>query len=248
MIGRNGNRFQRPSLSGKVAISGASGGTAERVPFPNQFMNNTFAAAPLNIVLPVTLEGPVVRLELLRREHADLFWNIAKNNLEDIFRWIPYSMKTREDFQGLVEKAFSEQERGESVVFATIERANGHVVGSTRFMNIDRNNRRVEIGSTWIAPAWQRTAVNTEAKFLMLRHAFEVWGCVRVELKTDALNERSRNAILRIGAREEGTLRRHVITWTGRIRDSVYFSILDNEWPGVKAKLEARMFGSLPSL
>ncbi len=190
----------------------------------------------------------MVRLELLRREHADLFWNIAKNNLEDIFRWIPYSMKTREDFQGLVEKAFSEQERGESVVFATIERANGHVVGSTRFMNIDRNNRRVEIGSTWIAPAWQRTAVNTEAKFLMLRHAFEVWGCVRVELKTDALNERSRNAILRIGAREEGTLRRHVITWTGRIRDSVYFSILDNEWPGVKAKLEARMFGSLPSL
>ena len=105
-------------------------------------------------------------------------------------------------------------------------------------MNIDRINRRVEIGSTWIAPAWQRTAVNTEAKYLMLRHAFEVWGCVRVELKTDALNEKSRNAILRIGAKEEGTLRRHVLTWTGRIRDSVYFSILDSEWPEVEgAKL-----------
>jgi N-acetyltransferase len=108
-------------------------------------------------------------------------------------------------------------------------------------MNIDRNNRRVEIGSTWIAAPWQRTAVNTEAKFLMLRHAFEVWGCARVELKTDALNNKSRNAILRLGAKEEGTLRRHVITWTGRIRDSVYFSILDNEWPEAKARLEDKL-------
>jgi len=106
-------------------------------------------------------------------------------------------------------------------------------------MNIDRANRHVEIGSTWIAPAWQRTAVNTEAKFLMLRHAFEVWQYTRVELKTDALNQKSRAAILRIGAREEGTLRRHVVTWTGRVRDSVYFSILDSEWPEVKARLEA---------
>jgi RimJ/RimL family protein N-acetyltransferase len=104
-------------------------------------------------------------------------------------------------------------------------------------MNIDRVNRRVEIGSTWIAPAWQRTIVNTEAKYLMLRHAFEVWQCIRVELKTDALNQRSRNAILRIGAKEEGTLRRHLITWTGRVRDTVYFSILDAEWPEVKARL-----------
>jgi RimJ/RimL family protein N-acetyltransferase len=106
-------------------------------------------------------------------------------------------------------------------------------------MNIDRVNRRVEIGSSWIAPAWQRTGVNTEAKYLMLRHAFEVWKCMRVELKTDALNQKSRNAILRIGAKEEGTLRRHLLTWTGRVRDTVYFSILDNEWPEVKARLEA---------
>ena len=199
------------------------------------------ANTPLNIVLPLTLEGSVVRLEPLRREHAGLFWDVAKNDLEDIFRWIPYSMKTREDFELLVHKAFSEQERGESIVFATVERTTGRAIGSTRFMNIDRNNRRVEIGSTWIAPAWQRTAVNTEAKYLMLRHAFEIWGCARVELKTDALNQKSRNAILRIGAKEEGTLRRHVVTWTGRIRDSVYFSILDHEWPDVKARLEARI-------
>jgi RimJ/RimL family protein N-acetyltransferase len=196
---------------------------------------------PLKITLPLTLEASVVRLEPIRREHAELFWDVAKNDLEDIFRWIPYTMKTREDFALLVEKAFSEQDRGESVVFTTVERATGRPIGSTRFMNIDRANRRVEIGSTWIAKPWQRTAVNTEAKYLMLRHAFEVWRCARVELKTDALNEKSRNAILRIGAKEEGTLRRHVLTWTGRVRDSVYFSILDSEWPHVKARLEGKL-------
>jgi RimJ/RimL family protein N-acetyltransferase len=196
-------------------------------------------AVPLNIETPITLEGSVVRLEPLRRDHAGDFWNVAKDALDDIFEWIPYRLKTRGDFERLVQKAFDEQKRGESVVFATVERNAGRVIGSTRFMNIDRLNRRVEIGSTWIAPLWQRTAVNTEAKYLMLRHAFEVWKCFRVELKTDVLNRKSRNAILRIGAKEEGTLRRHVLTWTGRVRDSVYFSILDNEWPQVKVKLEA---------
>ena len=195
-------------------------------------------ASPLNIVTPVTLEGSVVRLEPIRRDHATLFWEAAKDALDDIFRWIPYSMKTPEDFERLIDKAFAEQERGESIVFATVERHSQRIIGSTRFMNIDRANRRVEIGSTWIAPPWQRSAVNTEAKFLMLQHAFEAWQCVRVELKTDALNQKSRNAILRLGAKEEGTLRKHLITWTGRIRDSVYFSILDTEWPEVKSRLE----------
>jgi N-acetyltransferase len=199
------------------------------------------AASPLHIVTPVTLEGSAVRLEPIRREHAEIFWEIAKEPLDDIFQWIPYRVKTREDFQRLVEKIFEEQERGESVAFATVDRRSGQVIGSTRFMNIDRANRRVEIGSTWIIPAWQRTGVNTEAKYLMLRHAFEVWNCFRVELKTDALNLKSRNAILRIGAKEEGTLRRHVLTWTGRVRDSVYFSILDSEWPSVKTTLEQKL-------
>jgi RimJ/RimL family protein N-acetyltransferase len=206
------------------------------------------SAGPLNIVSPVMLEGSAVRLEPLRLEHAELFWEVAKSDLEDIFRWIPYSMKTPEDFRRLIAKAFEEQQRGESVVFATVEQSSGRTIGSTRFMNVDRANRRVEIGSTWIAPAWQRTAVNTEAKYLMLRHAFEVWKCMRVELKTDALNQKSRNAILRIGAKEEGTLRRHLLTWTGRVRDTVYFSILDDEWPEVKARLEARITNSHPSL
>ena len=199
------------------------------------------AASPLHIVMPVTLEGSAVRLEPIRHEHAEIFWEIAKNSLDDIFQWIPYRVQTREDFQRLVEKIFEEQARGESVGFATVERASGQLIGSTRFMNIDRANHRVEIGSTWIIPAWQRTGVNTEAKFLMLRHAFEVWKCIRVELKTDALNTKSRNAILRIGAKEEGTLRRHVLTWTGRVRDSVYFSILDSEWPAVKTTLEQKL-------
>jgi RimJ/RimL family protein N-acetyltransferase len=198
-------------------------------------------ASPLNIVTPITLEGSVVRLEPIRREHAEIFWEIAEGALDDIFQWIPYRMKTREDFQRVIEKAFDEQDRGESVVFATVERRSGRAIGSTRFMNIDRANRRVEIGSTWITPAWQRTAVNTEAKYLMLRHAFEEWKCIRVELKTDGLNQKSRNAILRIGAKEEGTLRRHLITWTGRVRDSVYFSILDSEWPEVKTALELKL-------
>jgi N-acetyltransferase len=209
------------------------------------------SAGPLNTaspttVSPLTLEGTVVRLEPLRPEHAELFWEVAKCDLEDIFRWIPYSMKTPEDFRRVIDKAFEEQQRGESVVFATVERSSGRAIGSTRFMNIDRANSRVEVGSTWLAPAWQRTAVNTEAKYLMLRHAFEVWKCMRVELKTDALNQKSRNAILRIGAKEEGTLRRHLITHTGRVRDTVYFSILDNEWPEVKAKLEDRISTSHP--
>jgi N-acetyltransferase len=197
--------------------------------------------SPLSIVMPITLEGSVVRLEPIRREHAGLFWEAAKDALDDVFQWIPYRMKSVEDFEQVVDKALAEQERGESVVFATVERSSGQPIGSTRFMSIDRVNRRVEIGSTWIVPAWQRTAINTEAKYLMLRHAFEVWKCMRVELKTDALNHKSRNAILRIGAKEEGTLRRHVITWTGRVRDSVYFSILDTEWPETKAKLEAKL-------
>src|SRR5437588_1270240 len=207
----------------------------------------TTTTTTLNIVTPLTLEGHVVRLEPLRREHADLFWDAAHDSLDDIFRWIPYRMQTREDFRQFVEKVQEEQHRGQSVVFAAVERASERIIGSTRFMNIDRLNRRVEIGSTWIAPAWQRTAINTEAKYLMLRHAFEVWQCLRVELKTDALNQKSRAAILRLGAKEEGTLRKHLITWTGRVRDTVYFSILGSEWNDVKKKLEQFLKSPLTS-
>jgi RimJ/RimL family protein N-acetyltransferase len=125
--------------------------------------------------------------------------------------------------------------------FALIEKSSGRAIGSTRYGNIDRTHYRVEIGWTWVAPAWQRSAVNTEAKYLLLQHAFETLGCIRVELKTDSLNEKSRVAILRIGAREEGTFRNHMITSSGRIRHSVYFSILDSEWPAVKSRLRTML-------
>jgi RimJ/RimL family protein N-acetyltransferase len=192
-------------------------------------------------IQPITLEGEAVRLVPLSQEHVPLLWEAAKNAMEDIFRWIPYRMRDCADIEQVVLKALDEQNRGVSLPFATVERSSGTVIGSTRFMNIDVPNRRVEIGSTWIAPAWQRTAVNTEAKFLMLCHAFEQWNCMRVELKTDSLNQKSRNAILRIGAKEEGTLRHHMVTHTGRLRDSVYFSILEFEWPHVKSRLEQKM-------
>lgn len=192
-------------------------------------------------VQPITLEGTSVRLKPLLPQHVPQLWNVAKDSLEDIFRWIPYPMQSYEDFEQAVALQLDEQSRGLSVPFVTIEHSSGQVVGSTRFMNIDRNNRRVEIGSTWIAPAWQRTAINTEAKYLMMCLAFERWKCIRVELKTDALNQKSRNAILRIGAKEEGTFRKHMITSTGRIRDTVYFSILDFEWPHVKHRLEQKI-------
>ena len=190
---------------------------------------------------PVTLDGRWVRLEPLRPEHAALLWEIAKDHLTDLFQWIPYKMESLADFRDFNRHVLDEQRRGLTVPFATFERSSGRIAGTTRYMNIDFTNRKVEIGSTWIAPPWQRTAVNTEAKYLMLRHAFEIWKCLRVELKTDALNRRSREAILRLGAKEEGTLRKHMLTWNGRQRDSVYFSILDSEWPEVKARLKTRL-------
>jgi RimJ/RimL family protein N-acetyltransferase len=192
---------------------------------------------------PVMLEGTHVRLEPLRPDHAGKLWEIAKDHLHELFQWIPYRLESLEDFRVFNRHVLEEQKRGLTVPFATFERNSGDIVGTTRFMNMDMPNRKVEIGSTWIAPPWQRTAVNTEAKYLMLRHAFEVWNCLRVELKTDSMNQRSRMAILRLGAKEEGTLRKHMVTWNGRQRDSVYFSILDNEWPEVKTRLEQKMEG-----
>jgi RimJ/RimL family protein N-acetyltransferase len=138
-------------------------------------------------------------------------------------------------------------ERGESnleLAFATRDLASGSLAGSTRFMKIDRRHRRVEIGFTFIGQSWQRTHVNTEAKFLMLRHAFETWRCIRVELLTDVLNTRSRNAIARIGAREEGVLRSHMIMRDGRVRDSALYAITEADWPSVKRRLTERFSSS----
>ena len=157
-------------------------------------------------------------------------------------------MRTPEQRRMYIETALEEQAKGVSLPFVTIERASDQVVGSTRYGNIDRSNRRLEIGWTWINPRWQRTSVNTEAKLLMLRHAFEKLGCLRVEFKTDSLNEQSRRALLRIGAKEEGTFRNHIITASGRIRHTVYFSIINSEWPEVKTRLQEKLTWLYPPI
>ena len=189
---------------------------------------------------PVVLEGAHVRLEPLTLMHLPRLVEIGLD--DDIFRWYAQPIRTPDDMQAFIATALEEQRAGKSLPFATIERSSGLAVGSTRFMTIDRPNRTIEIGYTWIAPAWQRTAMNTEAKYLMLRCAFETWGCNRVGLKTDSLNERSRRAIARIGAKEEGILRNHMITSSGRLRHSVYFSVISEEWPQVKGALESKLF------
>ena len=189
------------------------------------------------VVSPVMLEGAYVRLEPLTSVHLAGLAEVGLD--EELWRWIPTPVRTQEEMAAYIEAALGEQERGESLPFAIAEKTTGRAIGSTRYGNIDRTQHRVEIGWTWVAREWQRTAMNTEAKYLLLRHAFETLGCMRVELKTDALNARSRAAILRIGAREEGIFRNHMITASGRIRHTVYFSIIDSEWPAAKARLEA---------
>jgi N-acetyltransferase len=190
---------------------------------------------PLNVT-PVTLEGRHVRLEPLSLEHHPGLCEVGLT--EELWRWIPQPVRTPDDMREYIALALQSQREGSALPFATIDRSSGKVIGSTRYGNIDRVNRHVEIGWTWLGLKWQRTAANTETKFLMLQHAFETLRCMRVELKTDSLNEKSRNAILRIGAREEGIFRNHMITSTGRIRHSVYYSIIDSEWPTVKARLQ----------
>jgi RimJ/RimL family protein N-acetyltransferase len=190
-------------------------------------------------VMPVVLEGAHVRLEPLSRGHLPGLCAIGLE--QELWRWIPTPVRTTDDMAAYVELALKEQANGLSLPFAQIEKSAGRVIGSTRYMNIDKTHHRAEIGCTWIGRGWQRTAVNTESKYLLLRHAFETLGCMRVELKTDALNEKSLAAILRIGAKEEGTFRNHMITSSGRIRQTVYFSIVDSEWPGVKSELERRL-------
>jgi RimJ/RimL family protein N-acetyltransferase len=193
-------------------------------------------------VEPTILSGELVRLEPLSPNHIDQLWDVAQD--AELWRLTVSKVRTRDDLRRYVETALAEQARGVALPFATIARAAGRAVGSTRFANIAPEHRRVEIGWTWLGRPWQRSGVNTEAKLLMLRHAFEAWQCVRVEFKTSTLNRQSRDAILRLGAVEEGILRRHTINQDGTIRDTVYYSILDDEWPAVRARLEARLAGA----
>ena len=188
---------------------------------------------------PIVLEGKFVRLEPLTMSHH---WQLCEVGLDEVlWRVSPHQIVTPDDMKGYIETALSQQNNGISLPFVTIDKSSNKVIGSTRFCNIRIEDKGVEIGWTWIAQDWQRTYVNTEAKLLMLTHAFEVWDCHRVEFKTDALNEKSRRAILRLGAIQEGIFRQHIICQSGRIRDSVYFSIIDSEWERVKGNLEAKL-------
>lgn len=175
----------------------------------------------------------------MRVDHIPALCEVALD--ESIWRWTTNVVDEAADIERYVKNALVEREQGRALPFVTIDKKSGTVVGSTRFGNIDVANRKVEIGWTWINPRWQRTAINSEAKLLMLTHAFEVWKCVRVEFKTDSNNRKSRKAIRRLGAKEEGVLRNHMITETGRFRDSVYFSIIESEWPAVRSGLESKL-------
>jgi RimJ/RimL family protein N-acetyltransferase len=188
---------------------------------------------------PITLAGPFVRLEPLTIDHVPA---LARVGLDpSIWNWIPTPLPDIDAMRAYVKLALDEQRRGLALPFAIVDATTGEVIGSTRFANIDAPNRRLEIGWTWLAVSHQRSAANTNAKRLLLGHAFDALGAMRVELKTDALNEKSRNAILRIGATQEGIFRKHLITASGRVRDTVYFSILDTEWPDVRRRLDARL-------
>lgn len=187
----------------------------------------------------ITLRGRLVTLRPMVGGDAVALWDAGSD--PDIWSASPRNMLVPSDMEAYVREALEEQERGVSQPFVITLTDGGEVIGSTRYGNMSPSNRRLEIGWTWLTKAWQRTAANTEAKLLLLAHAFEVLDCNRVEFKTDALNTRSRNAILRIGAIEEGTLRQHVLTEGERYRDTVYYSILRSEWSAVKRKLEERL-------
>jgi len=199
--------------------------------------------------LASVLEGEVVRLEPLARRHEEGLFEAARD--ERIWAWMPfpagdgsyYPAATRETFSPWIEDALARSKAGTEAAFATVDAKTGEPVGSTRFLALRPEHRGLEIGWTWLTPSRWRTGANVEAKLLMLGHAFGRLGCVRVELKTDARNERSRNAMAALPAQFEGIFRKHMLVRGGQRRDSAYYSIIDDEWPQVRANLERRLAG-----
>lgn len=193
-------------------------------------------------IAPVTLTLPhgVARLEPLGLHHAQGLHEASVDPA--IWAWLPFAQpKTPADMQKSIERALTAQAKATELPFAVIDTRTGQVAGTTRYLDIQPENRGLEIGATWYGVAWQRTRVNTECKLMLLTHAFDHLGAVRVQLRTDARNQRSRDAILRIGAQYEGRLRQSRILHDGFIRDTVYFSIIADEWPAVRAGLLAKL-------
>ena len=193
---------------------------------------------PVMDIRPVVLEGRHARLEPLSLAHHEPLAAVLDPTL---LQWFPKPATNAAELREFIAASLDDQKRGQALPFATIDRDTGRPVGSTRFGNIDRANRRLEIGWTWLGRAWQRTAINTEAKLLMMTHAFEALGAIRVEFKTDALNAQSRAALARLGAVEEGYFRSHMIAADGRIRNSVWFSVVESDWRRVKRDLEGKL-------
>lgn len=189
--------------------------------------------------LAARLEGEIVVLEPLEASHEDGLWAAAQH--PEIWAWTTPVGESRGFFDAWFAASLVSTEKEVECVFATIARASGEVIGSTRFLALRPEHRGLEIGATWLSPLMWRTGANVEAKLLMLRHAFELLGCMRVEFKTDARNERSRAALRMLGAQFEGIFRRHMVTANVGVRDSAYYSVTDEEWPRVRATLERRL-------
>lgn len=188
---------------------------------------------------PITLDGKHVRLEPLTLAHAEPLVAAARDG--ELWNTTVTVIPDHNSIAGYIEAALAGQSLGKELPFVIVNKSSNQVVGTTRFYEMRPVDRAAAIGYTWLAKSAQRTPINTEAKLLLLTHAFEVWRCVRVELITDVLNEQSRAAILRLGAKQEGILRKHLILHSGRSRDSVVFSIIDSEWPEVKALLTVKL-------
>lgn len=189
----------------------------------------------------ITLEGKAVSLIPFELDHLSALGEVAKD--EEVWRHLSTALATDEQLRAFGELAIRERDSGNAIPFTIVERATGRLVGCTRYFDLKPEHRNLEIGGTWLARAVWRSRVNTECKYLLLQHAFETRSCIRVQLCTDVKNERSRKAIARLGAQQEGILRQHRIVRGGTLRDSVFFSILDREWPEVKARLAAMLTG-----
>jgi N-acetyltransferase len=189
---------------------------------------------------PVVLEGRHVRLEPLDLERH---WpGLLEIGLDPaIWRFTVAKVTDAASLRRFLERGLDEQARGLSLAFAAVDRGSGRVAGTTRFMNVVREHRRVEIGGTWLGTGFQRTALNTEAKYLLLRHAFETWGVMRVEFKTSRTNAKSQAALRRLGIAEEGTFRKWMFQDDGTVRDVVWFAVIDDEWPATRTRLGAML-------
>jgi N-acetyltransferase len=194
------------------------------------------------VPLTTRLEGEIIVLEPLGEEHADGLWEAAQ--APEIWRWLANLGKSRERFDYWMELTLTAAEAGSEGPFATRERSSGRLIGSSRYLNVRPPDRVVEIGWTWLEPSAWRSGANVEAKLLMLEHAFEALGCLRVEFKTDARNDRSRAALAALPARFEGIMRKHMTVPDVGVRDSAYFSVIDEEWPDVRANLRRRLASS----